>query len=174
MREWPPKAVAPYCRDDVHAAVVASRPKPLPYPRAVYLDPLGMPPRRGTPASTIPMSAAKHGFPRSARLLHREDYEFVFKNARVRVSNSAGTLLVVENGRETSRIGVIVAKKIIKRAVDRNRVKRAAREHYRQHALDRSCDIVFLARSGANTQTDPPLQDQIAALWYKLRLKLSS
>lgn len=35
-------------------------------------------------------------------------------------------------GNETARLGLVVAKKLLKRSVDRNRVKRVVREQFRQ------------------------------------------
>jgi ribonuclease P protein component len=44
-------------------------------------------------------------------------------------------LQAVGNGRSFGRLGISVAKRYVKRAVDRNWVRRAIRESYRQHEI---------------------------------------
>ena len=52
-----------------------------------------------------------HQFPKASRLLNASDYTCVFDNSTLRASASAGTVLSVSTARDTSRLGVIVAKK---------------------------------------------------------------
>ncbi|RIY33551.1 ribonuclease P protein component [Psittacicella gerlachiana] len=58
------------------------------------------------------------------------------------------SILGVENNLEESRLGMIIAKKNIKLAHDRNRVRRIVREYFRlnQHKY-LPVDILFFARS---------------------------
>ena len=53
------------------------------------------------------------------------------------------------NGGDVPRLGLIISKKSIKRAVDRNRVKRITRESFRlcQSRL-RGLDVVIMSRAG--------------------------
>lgn len=81
-------------------------------------------------------------FPRDSRLLKPEEFERVFKeNERARTD----TLLVMvrPNALGHARLGMIVAKRLLPRAVDRNRVKRCVREAFRgrRHNLP-ACDFV--------------------------------
>ena len=59
------------------------------------------------------------------------------------------TILARKNNLEHPRLGLTVAKKYLKRAHDRNRIKRLVRESFRlsQHNLP-SCDFVFVAKRG--------------------------
>lgn len=51
---------------------------------------------------------------------------------------------------KAARLGLVVAKKHLKRAVDRNRFKRLVRESFRAHQQQlEGLDVVVLARSGA-------------------------
>ena len=57
---------------------------------------------------------------------------------------------------ETARLGLVVGKKLLKRAVDRNRLKRIVRDHFRRerHRLP-VCDlIVRLANRPVELQSD--------------------
>jgi ribonuclease P protein component len=53
----------------------------------------------------------------------------------------------VRNGQENARLGIIVAKKMLPGAADRNRVKRMIREAFRQHSIKlRKLDVVVRVR----------------------------
>ena len=74
-------------------------------------------------------------FSRSSRLTHAGDFKQVFQN-NIRVSDDCFTILVAKQQGLTARIGFAVAKKQIKRAVDRNRLKRLIRESFRRHQYE--------------------------------------
>lgn len=82
-------------------------------------------------------------FPREARLLKPDEFERVFKeNERARTDS----LLVMArpNTLGHARLGMIVAKRLLPRAVDRNRIKRRVRETFRLQRQDLpACDFVI-------------------------------
>lgn len=88
------------------------------------------------------------GFPRHLRLLKAGEFDAVFKQNLHRVSNRELLLLARPNGLDHPRLGLVVAKRQVRRSVDRNRLKRVLRETFRQqqHALG-SHDIVALVRA---------------------------
>lgn len=101
----------------------------------------------------------------------------VFKRPRFKVQNRSGLILARSNGLKTNRIVVIVGKKNIRRAVDRNRVKRIVRESFRNSSVinnnglisSNGCDIVFVARKGAlDGLWETSTANQLIALWIKL------
>ena len=56
---------------------------------------------------------------------------------------------VLANERPTARLGIIAARKAIRRAVDRNTCKRIVREAFREHAAALSgLDVVVVCRAG--------------------------
>lgn len=108
-------------------------------------------------------------FPRHARLLLPAEYNRVFAAGK-RVSGPAVTLVVAKHmstGRP-ARLGLALAKKQIKRAHERNRVKRLLREvfRHRSHALV-GCDLVALARTAAQTMTNDALRTELERLISK-------
>lgn len=82
-----------------------------------------------SPSASI---AGDHRFPRSARLLTGKDYGLVFRRNR-RYTDRYWTILVTCTSSSDARLGLAIAKKRAKRAVDRNRLKRIAREAFRHH-----------------------------------------
>jgi ribonuclease P protein component len=73
------------------------------------------------------------------------------------------------NGLEQSRLGLVIAKKNVRRAVDRNRVKRVARESFRHHREGLGdLDIVVLARKGVGDLDNAALHALFADMWRRL------
>ena len=69
-----------------------------------------------------------------------------------------------------SRLGLVVSKKNVKLAVDRNRFKRLVREsvRLRQDQLP-GVDIVVLARRGVQDMDNDALYRQLHGMWKRLR-----
>lgn len=67
------------------------------------------------------------------------------------------------------RLGLIVSKKNVRRAVDRNRFKRLVRESVRlQQDRLPAVDIVVLARRGVQELDNDTLHRQIHGMWRRL------
>lgn len=88
-------------------------------------------------------------FPRSCRLLDSKAFENVFNKPDFRVSNRYFLILGCWSDFEEPRLGVIVAKKNVAKAVQRNRIKRLIRESFRlsKNRLH-TADLVVLSRKG--------------------------
>jgi ribonuclease P protein component len=86
-------------------------------------------------------------FRRHERITDARDFRRAFDHRR---SASDPWLIVygVENGREHARLGISVSRKKIRRAADRNRVKRFLREAFRlgKAELPRGVDLVVVPR----------------------------
>lgn len=68
-----------------------------------------------------------------------------------------------------SRIGLMIAKKQLKRAVWRNRVKRLIRETFRVHKESiHGIDIIFFGYKGLETQDNKTVTLALEELWKKL------
>lgn len=73
------------------------------------------------------------------------------------------------NGLPLARLGLAISKRVSKRAVDRNRLKRLLRESFRQirHQLP-PVDLVVMARPEAADVPGVQLLLEAAALWRRL------
>ncbi|NVJ66041.1 MAG: ribonuclease P protein component [Gammaproteobacteria bacterium] len=107
-------------------------------------------------------------FPATYRLLTAKQYKQVFTNP-VKATSKDFTLLACQNNLDYPRLGIIVAKKNVRLAVDRNRLKRLIRESFRTHnqALP-AIDCVILARRASSEQPNQVLFGQLAGLWKKI------
>ena len=92
------------------------------------------------------MNTPSYSFQRELRLLSARDYSRVFDKA-IKVHNRAFTLLARKNDLNKSRLGLVIAKKNLKFAHQRNRVKRLLREYFRlQRSQFAHYDLVILTR----------------------------
>lgn len=106
-------------------------------------------------------------FPRCRRLLSAGDFQRVFQDPQ-RLSSSHLLVLYAPNDLGFSRLGLAIAKKHAKRAVDRNRVKRLVRESFRRQAEMPGVDLVVLAKAGIAKVDNPALLETLSKLWAKL------
>jgi ribonuclease P protein component len=99
----------------------------------------------------LPEGGKPYAFPRHHRLLDGEDFKQVFGNAR-RVGNPHWTLLVWKHGEPKSRLGLAIAKRYVRRAHERNRLKRIAREVFRHlsHQLQGKDFVVMSGKMALN------------------------
>ncbi|MGC3874114.1 ribonuclease P protein component [Halomonas sp. GXIMD04776] len=108
-------------------------------------------------------------FPRALRLLSAHDYRHVFDLAEYKVHGKGLLALARSNSLGHIRVGFVFSKKNIRRAVDRNRLKRLARESVRlqQHRLP-AMDVVLLARRGVTDVDNATMQRQLHGMWRRL------
>lgn len=101
-------------------------------------------------------------FLRADRLLNARDYSRVFAGA-TRTSDRYFTVLARPNEQSHARLGLVVAKKNIKTAVQRNRVKRVIRETFRSAkcALPPH-DLVVIVKASAGVASNGLLRAALA------------
>lgn len=109
-------------------------------------------------------------FDKSLRLLSSSDYKAVFDNAEFKVSSPQVLFLARPNEKSYPRLGLVVAKKNAKLAVQRNRIKRIARESFRlqQHQLG-GLDAILLARRGLDHMDNNAMHRLFTDLWQQLK-----
>jgi ribonuclease P protein component len=115
-------------------------------------------------------------YSKALRLLTPADFKQVFDAAALRVSSKELLILARTNRFDHPRLGLVIAKKNIRKAVQRNRVKRITRESFRlqQAALvDGACgiDAIVLARAGLDRLDDHSLRELLDQLWRQLQRK---
>ncbi|MFP4136932.1 MAG: ribonuclease P protein component [Halomonas sp.] len=112
---------------------------------------------------------SRQSFPRRLRLLTAGDYRQVFDDATYKVHGKGMMALARPNGLGHPRLGLVVSKKSLRRAVDRNRVKRLVRESVRlQQERLPAVDIVLLSRRGIAELDNATLHRQLFGMWRRL------
>jgi ribonuclease P protein component len=107
-------------------------------------------------------------FPRELRLLTPRQFSFVFEKAIPAVSPTL-TILARFNDYSQPRLGITVAKKKVKLAVHRNRIKRCVRESFRLHAHQLpNIDIIVVAKQGVGQLENANIHEQLHKLWERL------
>ncbi len=110
-----------------------------------------------------------NGFGKTRRLLKPEDYRRVFDRAEARASHRHLLLLARTNDRDCLRLGLVIAKKHVRLAVTRNRVKRVAREFFRQLPdSSPNLDVIMLARQGIGQLDNATLSSILQQQWQSL------
>lgn len=106
-------------------------------------------------------------FDKTRRLLTRQDFDRVFKQAH-RLTNTEFTVLFRDNTLNQARLGLVLSKKVIRKAHDRNRIKRILRESFRLRKQLPAVDVVVLARPALTKATPSDLMVNLGKLWDTL------
>ena len=105
------------------------------------------------------MIALSTAFPRARRLTSGVDYSRVFRGAS-RSSDRFFTVLARRNGLAAARLGLAISRRVAPRAVDRNRLRRLARESFRQLELA-PLDYVVMARKDTVQAANPAIRSSL-------------
>lgn len=101
-------------------------------------------------------------FTKAQRLLNSSDFQRVFDDAPFRASHKHFLILARPSHTDSSRLGLVIAKKNIRLAVQRNRMKRLIRESFRQQQSTLpNIDMIVLARRGMEELENPQLLQQL-------------
>ena len=104
------------------------------------------------------------------RLLCAKDFSGVFDHTLFKVHQPSFLILATAKPvAATARIGLVVAKKKVRRAHERNRVKRISRESFRlhQHKLE-NIDIVLMVKRGIDELSNEEIRKDLDKLWRKI------
>ncbi|PCO05284.1 ribonuclease P protein component [Microbulbifer flavimaris] len=109
------------------------------------------------------------GFPKALRLLNAAQYRAVFSGTELRAAHPNLLIIARRNDLSHPRLGLVVAKKHVRLAVGRNRIKRLVRENFRlQQSGLPAVDAVVLARPGVAALSNDELVKLLDKLWRKL------
>ena len=109
-------------------------------------------------------------FPKAVRLPDSAPYQRIFTAPELKSSDRYFTVLGrLIIGSTSARLGLVVAKKNIRRAHERNRIKRLVRESFRQRR-DRlpPLDLIVLARSAGQEAENQQLFHSLHRHWRRL------
>lgn len=112
----------------------------------------------------------EYAFKRDQRLLTSYDFKCVFDHVTIKAGTGELLVLAIDNQNEkVARLGLVVAKKNLKKAVDRNRFKRVVRESFRihQHQLQ-GLEVVVLSRRGALQLDASALRKVVDQTWQRI------
>ena len=107
------------------------------------------------------------------RLLSKREFSNVFNQVDYRVAKGPVLILARNNNLDHPRLGLVVRKKFLTRAVDRNKIKRLIRENFRlkQHCMA-NLDIIVMNRSGCEDKTKEQLNQFIERVFDGLPSKI--
>ncbi|KAA2284077.1 ribonuclease P protein component [Arenimonas fontis] len=109
-------------------------------------------------------------FPPRARLRAAADFQAAFKQGKRLSSPQLRLIVRLRSEPGEPRLGIAVSRKVDKRAVVRNRIKRLARELFRQERAGLPAgDYVLVAQPGAAAQPLSALREQLAGLLQRAR-----
>ena len=108
------------------------------------------------------------GLPREARL--RRPGEFAaLRTSSGRAGGRCFHLRFRDNELGHARLGLAISKRVSKRAVERNRIKRLLRESFRRIRYQLpAIDLMVMAREQAAGVPGPQLLSELDGLWKKL------
>jgi ribonuclease P protein component len=117
------------------------------------------------------VTKASYRFQPHLRLKKAADFKKVFANP-IKSADRYFTLLATPIDCTNPRLGLAISKKIIRKAVHRNAVKRIVRESFRlqQHIMS-PIDVVVLARKEVMTATLVELNKSLTRHWLNLASK---
>lgn len=108
-------------------------------------------------------------FTRQQRLLTPAQFQAVFQDAPFRASHQQLLILSRPNGLPQARLGLVIAKKHIRLAVGRNRVKRLIRESFRHRQQQLAgLDVIVLARGGLDSLDNHQVLQQLDHQWQRI------
>ena len=108
-------------------------------------------------------------FSKDKRLLKASEFQDVFDTNTFKIAHPKLLMLAKFNDREKSRLGLVVGKKNIPSAVDRNYVKRIVRETFRLEYFIQQIDVVFLARKDAHKLSSEDMTLLLQQSWCRLQ-----
>lgn len=112
-----------------------------------------------------------YSFSRKYRLARKAEVQSVFDAKPKKCSRSYLLVIYTNNQLTHARLGIIAGKKHLRRAVDRNRVRRIIRESFRENMQKlKGLDLIVMIRSSCNTKDTKALRNDIDNLWPSIQL----
>jgi ribonuclease P protein component len=108
------------------------------------------------------------GFSPEQRLHTAKEFGRVFADP-ARSSDRFFTMLGRPNARPSARLGLTISRRAAKRAVDRNKLKRLAREAFRMQQSLPCWDFVVMAKTGADRSERRLLRESLDRHFARLK-----
>ncbi|WP_040459114.1 ribonuclease P protein component [Gayadomonas joobiniege] len=116
-----------------------------------------------------------YAYKRELRLLTPADFQSVFDARPKKFSCRYYTILAAKSNFDKPRLGFTISKKKARFAVQRNKIKRVARDSFRlqQHELP-NVDMVFIAKQGIALASNETLRHELEYTWKKIKRHMKS
>ena len=110
------------------------------------------------------------------RLRSSKEFQNAFDEVYKRQSGKCFTVLFSANNLSNNRLGLIVPKKHVSLAVDRNKIKREIRTFFRCYIknnffFENKLDVIVLAKSPAQHLNTKQLKEELNGLWNRVTKK---
>jgi ribonuclease P protein component len=118
--------------------------------------------------------ASRLTLPAARRMRRPAEFKRAYAHGR-RFTNEFFTANAQVNDLTWARLGMSIAARILRRAVDRNRVRRLIRESFRMHQQQLpSVDVVIGARSAVKGADRARLRAALEGLWGKIAISCAT
>lgn len=122
------------------------------------------------PKSVTQASSRVFDFPRRLKLNQAIEFKALFKVGRKKIG-PCFSIFSTPNSLPYPRLGMVIAKKAVRQAVERNRIKRVIRESFRIHRSEfNDKDVMVVAYRGIAELSKQELREQIDFQWPKSKL----
>jgi len=106
-------------------------------------------------------------FSRTDRLVSKADFALVFAKP-AKVSRRYFSLLFRPNSLGFARLGIMISKQQVRLSVARNRLRRVARESFRQHKTSlKAMDMVLILRADCVQLSNQSFREMVDKLWVE-------
>lgn len=97
------------------------------------------------------------------------EYQVLFREPDIRVRSDKILLLAKANSLEHPRLGLVIGKKHLKQAVQRNACKRIIRESFRINQKQLvNYDMIIIALAGISSVSRENLRESLNTAWQRL------
>lgn len=109
--------------------------------------------------------------PRKYRLTKKKDFQAIFEKGKF-INNKFLYFKIIKNNEKNSRFGILVSKKVAKKAVDRNKIKRRIREIIKKNIpfIRKEIDLIVIAKKEINRKKFIQIEEDISQALIKNKL----
>jgi len=109
--------------------------------------------------------------PQANRIKKKKDFEIIFRNSKS-LKNSLFILKIIKNDLGINRVGFVVSKKVSKKAVIRNKIRRRLSDTVKAEMgnIKLGIDLVFIALPGIEKREFPEIKEAIIDALLKTKL----
>jgi ribonuclease P protein component len=118
------------------------------------------------------MTLTNTSFPKTARLRRAEEFRNLVRNSSALREGGVALYVLRKDPASRSRLGILVSRRALKRAVDRNRVKRVTRELFRAKKGNflMPVDMIVRILDGTNLLKENSFKKILNSLFHRAKI----